>query len=63
MITLLILATIPWSQVEITAVVINAIAGGVGKRRKRDLERKTWLAMSPNSTVLEIHWKLKALLP
>ena len=31
MITLLILATMPWSQVEITAVVINAIAAGVGE--------------------------------
>ena len=38
MITLLILATMPWSQVEITAVVINAIAAGVGKREKERLD-------------------------
>jgi hypothetical protein len=34
MITLFILATIPWSQVEITAVVINAIAAGIRKKKK-----------------------------
>lgn len=38
MITLLILATIPWSQVEITAVVISAMAEHVTKREKNDLK-------------------------
>ena len=47
MITLLILATIPWSQVEITAVVINATAAGIGKREKNDLKGKDLITNEP----------------
>lgn len=47
MMTLLILATIPWSQVEITAVVINAMAADVGMRLKNDLEGRNFLYSEP----------------